>query len=136
MKHAIGLCLAMALAASAAHAGELAKWKNAGVVNVLTNEPGACKTGANIIRAEKDEAPQREGCYTLDPKTVHVVWADGTAEKFDIKKFRPTREALVAAEKERMENEKDLVDRNERRERDVPTGDRTQPSRQSSTGGN
>ena len=110
------ICLGAALAVSAAHATDLAKWKNDGALLVLTDEAGTCKTGANIIRSLRDQTPQREGCYTLDPKTVHVVWADGAAEKFEIKKFRATREAQLAAQKERMETEKDLIDRDDRRE--------------------
>jgi hypothetical protein len=106
----IAICLGAALAVSAAHATDLAKWKNDGAVLVLTNEAGTCKTGANIIRSIRDQTEQREGCYTLDPQTVHIVWTDGAAEKLPIKKFRPTREAVTAAQKERMETEKDLID--------------------------
>jgi len=91
------------LACTTAHATELAKWKNDGNTNVLTDERGACIEGAAVIRVEGPTP--REGCYTLDEKTVHIVWSDASSEKLPIRKFRPTRDAIVAAEKERMDRD-------------------------------
>ena len=91
------------LACTTAHATELAKWKKDGNTNVLTDEPGACIKGAAVIRV--DGPTPREGCYTLDEKTVYIVWSDTASEQLPIRKFRPTRDAIVAAEKERMKRD-------------------------------
>ena len=91
------------LACTTAHATELAKWKNDDNTNVLTDERGTCIEGAAIIRVDGPAA--RTGCYTLDEKKVYVVWSDASSEQFPIRKFRPTREAITAAEKERMDRD-------------------------------
>jgi len=99
------LAIALLAACTTAHAMELAKWKNDDNTHVLTDETGACTTvkGAAVIRIE-GPAP-REGCYTLDEKQVYIVWSDATSEQLPIRKFRPTREAIAAAQKERMDRD-------------------------------
>lgn len=97
------------LACSTTHAGDLAKWKNGGATSVLTDERGSCIEGASVIRVEGPEP--RTGCYTLDEKKVHVVWSDTKYETFPIRKFRPTRETIAAAEKERLDRDADAIRR-------------------------
>ena len=105
------------------NATDLAKFKREGGQLVLTDDPAACPKGANRIVDLHDAQERRAGCYTLDPKTVHVLWSDGAAEKLDIKRFRSTREAQRLAEKERSDLDNQIMDKNLRdqpMQRDIP----------------
>ena len=106
MKAAL-LAVALLATCTAANAVELAKWKHGDTTQVLTDERGACIEGASVIRV--DGPTPRDGCYTLDENFVHIVWSDATSEKLAIRKFRPTRETVVAAEKERMDRDEEIV---------------------------
>ena len=95
------------LVCTTAHAADLAKWKKGDTTQVLTDERGTCIEGAAVIRV--DGPTPRTGCYTLDEKKVYVVWSDASSEQLPIRKFRPTRETIAAAQKEQMERDEEVI---------------------------